>query len=270
MKTIYELVAFAKQHTHCDYIGDNISVARVLGHHLCCVDTQDLSVSPPIMFQGIWEADNTKLLLDTLKPGDTFVDIGAHNGYFSIIAGATANRVYACEPGSRIRKILMKNMVLNSMLGVKATVFSEAVSDADDQEVELHHNPSFLGGSSLGQPIRLIDAESITSEIVKTKRLDTLMAQEPRVDIVKIDVEGAELRVWRGMQEVWKRSPQIRIFMEYVVDFHRGDDADLLTEIRRAGGVIRAVSAEGTIKAFDEKFARDNPSSFHTLWITHG
>jgi hypothetical protein len=83
----------------------------------------DLYISECIRRFGIWEPTETEYLLDNLGPGDTFVDIGANIGYFSVIAADLVEkegRVYAFEPDDKNFALLEANLNLNGAANARA------------------------------------------------------------------------------------------------------------------------------------------------------
>ena len=74
---------------------------------------QDLFVSRRIREEGFWEPHETSLILELLQPGDTFLDVGANIGYFSILAAAAvgdAGHVIAYEPDPENYRLLQTNV----------------------------------------------------------------------------------------------------------------------------------------------------------------
>lgn len=151
---------------------------------------------------------STFLLRDTFEPelhniqnfvgaGDVFIDVGANIGLFSLKVAPKAARVVAVEPGTDARTLLEENIALNGFTNV--TVVPKALADKDGTAV-LHHNP--LGDDP--QAFSLInDGSQAGGEEVQMTTLDTLVRENglPKVDCIKIDVEGAEGMVIAGGME---------------------------------------------------------------------
>ena len=138
------------------------------------------------------------VLRDRLKPGGTAVDVGANIGIHSITMGLAVGkhgRVVCFEPLPHLAKAVKRTLRLNG-LGDRALVHQMALA-GESGEVTFHraaHGPM----SSLYPPPGGQGAEAI---IVRTTTLDESFAPGDRVDLVKMDVEGAEPLVWRGMQQ---------------------------------------------------------------------
>ena len=137
------------------------------------------------------------------KPGE-FLDIGAYSGLMSILAARShpENRVHLFEPLGRIIERANVNIKING-LSQRITRHAVAASDRGEEvEISLYRSEDFLGtGSS-------IDAKGgkdvVATRMIRTVALDDyLPGLSPRA--VKIDVEGHELSVLKGMQQTLTR-----------------------------------------------------------------
>jgi FkbM family methyltransferase len=143
---------------------------------------------------GSYECAKQKRMVDVVKRGDVVFDVGAHVGFYTLLASSLVGetgKVFAFEPLPRNLGYLEKHLHLNA---VRNTVlFKAAVSDSTG-EVHFREAPSH----AMGQ----INAEG--SLVVPCVSLDDLCAQKaiPLPDLVKIDVEGAEARVLRGAENI--------------------------------------------------------------------
>jgi len=163
---------------------------------------------------GSYEPELTRLVQALVGPGDVFVDVGANEGYFSILAAALVGggSVHAIEPQSRVQAVIRRNVELNHASAV--TIHRVALSDRAG-EIDLFLRPSSnTGASSLFRHWRL----GWTRERVPTTTLDALCGRAgiDRVRLVKIDCEGAERLVIRGAAALLAR----RAIDVLVVDYH--------------------------------------------------
>jgi FkbM family methyltransferase len=155
---------------------------------------------------------------DILKPGATFWDIGAHIGFFSLLASrlvGDAGRVHAFEPMTENRQRLLAAVELNQDNNL--TVHAVAVAGASGEAV-LHAHPSTTMWT-------LVPERGETAGItVSCSTLDELAQSLASPDLIKIDVEGAEVDVLRGGSEFLQRArPYV------IVEF---SDPALLAEAR--------------------------------------
>jgi FkbM family methyltransferase len=145
----------------------------------------------------------------TLKTGDCFIDVGSNVGYFALMAAPLVGPqgvVVAIEPEPRNLMRLRRNMALNP--DVHITLLPIAVSSVAGTAT-LKINPLNEGGHSLGD---FLDTETRTARAqhaedisVVTDTLDAVvlpLLKPGRRALFKIDVEGFELEVLKGMQEI--------------------------------------------------------------------
>jgi FkbM family methyltransferase len=139
-------------------------------------------------FFGTYEPAQTRLFERYVKPGAVVYDIGAHYGYYSLLSSTLAGEpgvVIAFEPSPDNLSRLRRHIELNRCTNVR--VIELAVSDSEG----IAHFET-RAGSGVGH---LADDGPLE---VRTTRLDTLAEELPQPDVIKIDVEGAELGVLRG------------------------------------------------------------------------
>ncbi len=149
-----------------------------------------------IFLTGEFESATTAVLKKLLKPGDIAVDVGANIGYFSLLFSqcvGSSGRVFSYEPVPRLASILRNNAELNGFDQI--TLSSLALSDHDGRAL-FHVGPEDNSGlSSLRLP-----RGSIATLDVELARFDKIFNDANDIALVKIDVEGAELAVLRGME----------------------------------------------------------------------
>jgi FkbM family methyltransferase len=148
-----------------------------------------------------FDALQIETLANGIRPGDTVIDIGAHYGQYSIIMAAFAGpsgTVISFEPDPYARKVLTKNFNLNPDL--KRPVLEESALSDQDGEAILYSK----GGNSQSSLVRSaveFNAPGSSEAIrIHTTSLDSYLQRNgvPQPSWVKIDVEGAEIRVLRG------------------------------------------------------------------------
>ena len=146
-----------------------------------------------------FETPLTRALLRLLRPGDSFVDVGANEGYFSVLAARKIGphgRVLAIEPQSRLRNVLERNMGANSLANVD--LVPVAVADKEAKTL-LYLRPSTnTGASSFTKHWRF----GSRAEEVQTTTLDRLLSEKnvASVRLMKVDCEGAESLVIASAQ----------------------------------------------------------------------
>ncbi|MGW1076539.1 FkbM family methyltransferase [Streptomyces sp. NPDC002537] len=201
------------------------------------LDTRDL-IQRYIYLFGVWEPHMTAWLQRRLRPGDTFVDVGANIGYFSLLAAGLVGgegRVVAIEASPMFHQILRRHVQLNGRDNVRAV--NVAVSDKRERlELVLASNRN-LGASSIvpydGPAVSVFDVEARPL----TEILDPAEIATARV--IKIDVEGAEGGVVRGLAPLLdKLRPDAEITVEVTPDrmAKLGDSVEeLLNTMQQSG-----------------------------------
>jgi len=148
-------------------------------------------------------AAETVLIRRLVTSSDVFVDVGAHIGYFALVAAKYARHVVAFEPSPKTYSYLQRNIQLNKELASKVTAHLLGLSDHSGTAT-LFYSPEDPGGSSL----RPVEWTNTTDETVTLETLDRVVSARP-VAFIKIDVEGAELDVLRGGREMISRDHPI-------------------------------------------------------------
>ncbi len=147
-------------------------------------------------FKGDYEPQTFQFLRETLNPGDTFLDIGAHIGLFSVVAAqivGDSGRVFSFEPTPFTRKVL-SDVLRRNRVEKTVEVRAEAVG------LESGTAEFFDSGDVISVVNSLIsDERKGTRYEVSVVSLDSFVqAHELTVRSVKVDVEGAEYDFLRG------------------------------------------------------------------------
>jgi FkbM family methyltransferase len=211
------------------------------------VDPRDI-VGSEILAQGMWEAETAIFLLGWLRPGMTFVDAGAHVGQYSMLASGrlgAAGRVVAFEPHPVLRRVLRRNIRRAGCPNV--TVSPLALGHASGRAELVLHPSANYGGSSL----RPDDATAHHRRApVRVIPLDDYLdrAGVARVDVLKLDVEGAELDVLEGAARTLAANPRIVLVVEFLREnplrFGRTVE-DLEARLRELGFLLFALTPDG-------------------------
>lgn len=142
--------------------------------------------------QGHPDPVETQLLMRYVQKGDVVVDIGANIGYYSILSASLGASTHCFEPNIKLREYIRRSASLNSISDL-ITVRSEIVSDTNKGE-----NFSFEFESELSH----ISEQTENGEVLPSIRLDDYVQQHKitKIKFLKIDVEGAEPKVFKGMK----------------------------------------------------------------------
>jgi FkbM family methyltransferase len=177
----------------------------------CPVDRFDLSVSAPSAFTGSFEPHLIESFKKVCRPSSIVLDIGANVGYHTLFLSQLAGesgRVYAFEPNSENYRIILlgaeHNLITNIIL------VPIALSDSRGWAYFSSHIG--LNGGLVSQQFATLQGHGT---VVPTFKLDDLSL--PNVDVIKIDVEGAEYKALKGGEELLVRS-RPAIFCEFSME----------------------------------------------------
>jgi len=160
-----------------------------------------------------YEPETKALLVSFLKPGMAFVDLGANEGFFSVIAARAVGptgRVLAIEPQSRLGPVIRRNLELNDAANV--TLAQVAIS-AEAGVAEFNLAPDTNSGSSgLSRATRYANP----TQSVRTLTLDLCLQEHAltMVDVMKIDIEGYEYEAVLGAKELFRTLKVRRLLIE--------------------------------------------------------
>lgn len=177
---------------------------RILGGHGMYVDMADASVTPHLIREGFWEAWITTWFLQHCTPEHVVLDVGANQGYYAVLAAAhTQAQVLAFEPQPQLAAMLRATA---TAFHYPITVVNAAVADYDG-ETTLYIPSTLKGGASIaGDPRHQGEiSEAVRVTVTTIDRYANWIETCPL--LIKIDVEGAEEAVWRGMQRTWATHP---------------------------------------------------------------
>jgi FkbM family methyltransferase len=181
-------------------------VTHVLGHrmHLDATDRGELAI------HGVYEPLTTDLVRAELRPGDVVLDIGANIGYYTLIFAkgvGPAGRVVAFEPEPGNFNLLEENVAANAYHNV--TLARLAVSDRAGRA------RLYLDADNAGD-CRMYDSHDHRPAVdVETVRLDDHLAWLDRIDLIKMDIQGAEPAALRGMRGLLERHRRARLLVEF-------------------------------------------------------
>ena len=194
------------------------------------VNTAD-AMGRVLAVEGIWEPHVTAVFRERLSSGDVCVDVGANVGYHTLLAAKLVGpdgHVYALEPSPETHAELVANIGLNGFGNVTALCVAaggavgEAVLDNRAQSVIAAIRPT-TDAHGVRVPVQPL-AELVPEEHVRRLRL------------VKIDVEGYELEVLRGVEPLLERGARPAILVELHAG-HGQDAATLVLELSRKYGL---------------------------------
>lgn len=223
-----------------------------------------------IFLADVYEAGLTRFVASVLRPGDVFVDVGANIGYYTLVAASLvggSGRVIACEPEEQNFTLLQANVETNQYRQVR--LLQTAVGDKAGT-VTLHVNPLNRGGNSVlpfmkyktgthsynrEQMEQKYGGDTLEQK-VEMRTLDDILEAEhiSSVRVMKIDVEGFEEAVFKGMEKMLERKS-----VEYILcEIGSGSARSVILEIMKSIGYTPCrIDAKGVTMPITTNFPRD-------------
>jgi FkbM family methyltransferase len=226
----------------------------------------DLSVVGVILNTGCYEPHVMEAMISMLPPGGTFVDVGANIGVLSALAALRVGHqgnVLAVEASPATYPFLVRNLAATGC--PRALPVNGCAWDAPGS-LKFCHLPHIAGGSH----ITTSGAEEGQVYTLSCAPLDTLMAKAglDRIDLMKIDVEGSEIRVLHGAKQILSehRPPVIIEFNQFTLRQHAGATVqELYRCLRDYGYRMQILMEDGTVEPVADFAAMERTSQQWTL-----
>jgi FkbM family methyltransferase len=169
------------------------------------------SIGYELFINGVYEAKTIRYLVKTIPKGGVLVDVGANIGAIAIVTARLRPdvQVYAFEASPFIFSFLKENIEQNRLANVFA--YNKAVHETNDAELSFYAPEDEFGKGSFSQTY------SNKPELVKTVRLDHFLAAHHLIpSVVKVDVQGYEYYVFKGMRDYYaQQKPKPIILFEF-------------------------------------------------------
>lgn len=176
-------------------------------------------VSGRLHRKGIWEATELRRLKRVLQPNDTFIDVGANLGVFTVYAALLGAHVIAVEPLQANRELLQANLCLNRIPSTQVTVQPVGLGPHRRDRGACHlvsgtHNrgDAVMHCASAGGKVRHHPGQAE----LRIERLDDILAatKAVRPRLLKLDVEGMELGAIEGASAAFAIAPPHEVIFE--------------------------------------------------------
>lgn len=226
LSAVHRKIDALEAHSHgsrATYIGNNRVLVKVVVDNCnlaFIVEADDKLFSPWLIITGAYDTDLTNYFLRVIRPDSHCIDVGANFGYFTCLMArfAAQGRVIGIEPDQAIFELARDNVAINGLTDI-AEMIHAAASDTD-AELTLHRRVGRSGNTSI------VAYDSTFTEglgeapsqpfNVRGAPIDSLTgAMQGRVDVMKVDVEGAEPLVFAGARRTIADNPRLQIVMEW-------------------------------------------------------
>jgi len=201
------------------------SVVTLVGTDLrLVVNTQDILMSKSLLWTGTYERHVSRLILERLNPGDLAADIGANLGYFTTVMAARVSegggngkgKVFAFEPDPGNLRLLRTNVAINALEDA-VEIFPVALGEKSARIYLTNLDDPNAGGRMTLESESEIDGhfgKEFSRRPVESMAWDERFIDPPKLALIKIDVEGYEPRVFRGMEKTLRAHRPV-ILMEF-------------------------------------------------------
>lgn len=213
-----------------------------------------------LVLSGCWEKRETEIFAGIIKPGMSVIDIGAHIGYYTLIASRLAGeygKVFAFEPETENFSLLKKNIELNNIKNV--TALNEAVSNSTGLA------KLFLQTSALHSLLENGEGQEFIN--VKTVSLDDFFNKSQKIDLIKMDAEGSEYLILQGMKKLLENNPELTIITEFYPALLSKyvDPSKYLKELSERNFKIFEISGGKMNNFTEESWKNSDKESFNLL-----
>jgi FkbM family methyltransferase len=253
-----------------NYLGAGRSVTYLDDELPIYVNSNDFGPPANLLNGGIYEQDNLDVIFSFLRRDSVFLDIGANVGYFSLKVGARLRSqgvVHAFEPHPELSTLLRASAYLNGLgaldgpAGRPIEVHALALGDTNETATFAFPAGHMGGGTQ-------VYSEQPATVQAQMRRLDDVFPSDFKFDIAKVDVEGHELAVLKGMRRTISNSENAAIvFEKHGRD--RGYEAAIETFFEELGFAIYWIGPmaqlspvdKGKLDAFSGDFVAARPAA---------
>ena len=239
------------------HISSEEIIAKIFSGLKIYLDPRDISVTPHLALDAIWEYQITKAWLNMVTPDAVVLDIGANFGYFGALAAQKTSKktskIVFFEPNPKLLGYIKKTLAVN-WLNEQSVIENLAVG-ATNSKARLNVLKDYIGSSSL------LDLETIDSYMHEKMYLETTEVVEvdvvtidsyckrnniPQVNLIKMDIEGFEDRAYAGMRKVVQSSPDVTMFIEFTEGSYK-DPKGFYHDMLEDFGYVYVINQDGSL-----------------------
>lgn len=214
------------------YLGEGTALTHLVDETPIYINTADMGCPANFINGGRYEEEYLQVLASFCRPDSVFLDVGANLGVFSLRLAPylPKGRLLAFEPNARIRELFARSVHLNGLRD-RIEIFSVGASD-ESTEVVLEEPAGHAGGGHV-----VLAGPDDSRPRIRVQPLDELLVDLQAFHIAKIDVEGHELHVLKGMRKLLSRSPNAVVLFEKLSP-HSGIEEGVATLFADFGMVL--------------------------------
>jgi FkbM family methyltransferase len=216
---------------HGTYVGDGqMLVATTWGGKLL-IPASDLSLMPELVASGTYDVPFTAFVREHIQPGDVAIDVGANVGLFTLLLAYEVwemGRVIAYEAHPHNVGVLRDNVAMNYLDDRVEIVPRAAAARIGRVQLRAPRRYQMMASTQPVDESVLLSGhrvDTVEQIEVEAEPLDSLVGRFERIDLIKIDVEGAEEQVFAGMSNLLESGVVRRVCFEMIRPL-LGDDWD--------------------------------------------
>jgi len=215
-------------------------LTRQINDNIMLLDKTDRGISRELLYIGVREYNSTQFSKRFLRPGDVCVEVGANIGYYALLEShlvGKTGKIFAIEPSRQNIKLLNRNIEINkceNIVSCRVAIGSESRSGF--LKLSQNANQHSFVNKNLGPLVH--------TEEVQIMSLDTFLRDKPYPQFIRMDVEGYEEEVIKGMKGILGQRKPLKMFIELHCPLLEDSGKELLYTLHNAGFVIKAVFQE--------------------------
>jgi len=206
------------------YLGGGIALVFTNKNRPIFLSTRESHLALRLITQGAWEQGVALAIRRHLDPGDTVVEIGCNHGCHSLAICeeiGPSGKLYGFEANPRIFHLLRLTLLYNDFHPQRSLLFNFAAGNRVGEVPFIIPKLDIAGGwvSTADDPFIINPSMQTTVEQIKSavemRRLDDVLSDLPKIDMLRMDIEGSEGNAILGALELIKRSPRLTIISEW-------------------------------------------------------
>jgi len=209
------------------------------------VDLKDKGISKELSVHKKRERFSTEFVKKIIKTKDIIIDIGANIGYYALLEARLAKKgkIYAIEPIPKNNKLLNENVKLNKYKNI--SIFQYAIGDKNEIGI-MNISDKCNWSSFTKNPNTKVLEEIKVPLITLDKFIEKNVKKNP--SLIRMDVEGYECQILKGMKKMLKEGKPLKIFMElhpyWLGLMSREDMKELINTLKKNNFKIKAIITE--------------------------
>lgn len=230
------------------------------------IDKMDTVISDKLINEGIWEPGSTKIFKDYAKKSRLIVDVGANIGYYTLIAAEFMKKngkVVAFEPSNVNYCLLSKTVNENDLKNV--VLVKKAVGDTSSIDY------LYSGDKNFGDRKMYKASLNDSREKVEVVTLDNYFIGDEQIDMLKIDIEGYEVKAFKGAKKLFEKR-KVKVIISELrpesLELAKDDWCEYIDLLEKFGFIIFNIDEEtGEISDFSKERTLDDYKNDRHLTI---